>query len=192
MASPLRGVRRRSLARKRGAFFAKVVGKVTGFPVIYMGQGFSPKGDKERFVLPADIRKIVAEASDNINEMLVAKHEEWPCLFACGTSYKNQLAEEIRLKHAADVAAGRPSTRARDALVFGNLTRVAFDNSGRFILPAHMRGQATITDALYIHGTMDYFTLWSPDVLMAQTGDEWIGPKASCESYLAAVGRARK
>ncbi|NOW44458.1 MraZ protein [Novosphingobium sp. SG751A] len=169
------------------------MGGVTGFPVIYMGQGFSPKGDKERFVLPADIRKIVAEASDNINEMLVARHEEWPCLFACGTSYRNQLAEEIRVKHAADVAAGRPSTRARDALVFGNLTRVAFDNSGRFILPAHMRAQASITDGLYIHGTMDYFTLWSPEVLMAMAGDEWIGPKASCESYLAAAGgRARK
>jgi MraZ protein len=26
---------------------------VTGKPVIYSGQGFSPKGDKDRFVLPA-------------------------------------------------------------------------------------------------------------------------------------------
>ncbi len=59
----------------RGHFSGGHAG-VTGSPVIYIGQGFSPKGDKERFVLPADVRKIVTEASANQNVMLAAKHEE--------------------------------------------------------------------------------------------------------------------
>jgi MraZ protein len=158
-----------------------------------MGQGFSPKGDKERFVLPADIRKIVSEASGNLTEMLVAKHEEWDCLIACGTSYSQQLADEIRAEHAAAMANGLPSQRSKRALLFGSLVKVNFDGSGRFILPQHLKQQARISDSIYIHGTLDYFTIWSPDVLNEQTGPEWIGPQASCASFAATGGgRGRK
>ncbi len=176
----------------RGHFSGGHAG-VTGSPVIYIGQGFSPKGDKERFVLPADVRKIVTEASANQNVMLAAKHEEWDCLFACGTSYSQQLAEEIRAEHAQAIAHGQPSQRSKRSLLFGSLMQVNFDNSGRFVLPAHLKQQARITDALYIHGTLDFFTLWSPEVLMEQQGPEWIGPQASCASFLAAANsRGRK
>ena len=165
---------------------------VTGIPVIYMGQGFSPKGDKERFVLPADVRRIVAEASANQTVMLVAKDEEWDCLIACGTSYSHQLAEEIRAERAAALAKGVPAPRSKRALMFGSFVQVNFDTSGRFVLPPHLKQQVGITDSVYIHGTLDYFTIWSPEVLARQEGPEWEGPKASCASLMANGGRARK
>jgi len=157
-----------------------------------MGQGFSPKGDKERFVLPADVRRIVTEASTNQTLMLVAKDDEWECLIACGTSYTQQLAEEIRAERAAALAKGQAVTRSKRQLLFGSFAQVNFDTSGRFVLPPHLKQPVGITDAIYIHGTMDYFTIWAPDVLMRQTGPEWDGAKATCASLMAAGGRGRK
>jgi len=161
---------------------------VAGLPVLYRGQGFSPKGDKERFVLPADIRRIVTEASGTLNEMLVARDEEWNCLIACGTSYLDQLAEEIRAERAAALAVGHPAARSKRALLFGSFVQVNFDNSGRFILPTSMKQRVGITDAIYIHGTMDYFTIWAPEVLAQQEGPEWDGPKDNCAAQIAAAG----
>jgi MraZ protein len=157
-----------------------------------MGQGFSPKGDKERFVLPADIRRIVSEASHKETVMLVAKDDEWNCLIACGLSYSDQLAEEIRAERAAALANGQPVLRSKRQLLFGSFMRVNFDTSGRFVLPPNLKARAQITDSIYIHGTMDYFTIWSPEVLMAQEGPEWDGAKDSCASQMAMSGRGRK
>ncbi len=42
--------------------------------VIYSGQGFSQKGEKNRFVLPPAFRKAVAESSDG-KVLCLAKHE---------------------------------------------------------------------------------------------------------------------
>jgi MraZ protein len=165
---------------------------VAGLPVIYMGQGFSPKGDKERFVLPADVRRIVAEASNEKTVMLVAKDEQWECLMASGLSYGQQLAEEIRAERAAALANGEPMLRSKRQTMFGSLVQVNFDNSGRFVLPPHLKAQVGIEDAIYVHGMMDYFAIWAPDVLMRQEGAEWDGAKATCASLMTASGRGRK
>jgi MraZ protein len=161
-------------------------------PVIYIGQGFSPKGDKDRFVLPADVRKLVTDASGDKNIMVVGKHEEWDCLICCGTSYSTQLAGEIRDEHQLALSNGLSSNRSRRSLQLGNLMPVSFDNSGRFVLPAHFKAIAGISDAIYIHGSLDFFTLWSPDVLAAQQGPEWLVPQATCASYQSSAARGRK
>jgi len=78
-------------------------------------------------------------------------------------------------------------------LLFGSFVQVNFDNSGRFILPAAMKQRVGIADAIYIHGTMDYFTIWSPEVLARMEGAEWDGPKDNCAAQMAAAGgRGRK
>ena len=135
----------------------------------------------------------MTEASGALNEMHVARDDEWDCLIACGTSYLDQLAEEIRAERAAALAHGQPITRSKRQLLFGSFVQVNFDNSGRFILPAAMKQRVGITDAIYIHGTMDYFTIWSPEVLARMEGAEWDGPKDNCAAQIAAAGgRGRK
>jgi len=165
---------------------------VTDGSVLYMGQHFSPKGDKDRFVLSADIRRIITDASANQSTMLAAKHESWNCLIACGTSYSQQLAEEIRAERAAALAKGQPTPQSLRVLMFGSFANINFDSSGRFVLPAHLKAQVGITDSIYIHGTLDYFTIWSPQVLAAQDGPEWDSVKATCASVMATSTRARK
>jgi len=167
--------------------------KVAGSPVHCRGQGFSPKGDKERFVLPADIRRIVTEASGNLNEMLVARDAEWTCLIACGTSYLDQLAEEILAERAAALANGQPAHRSKRQLLFGSFAQVNFDNSGRFILPAPMKQRVNIVDGIYIHGAMDYFHIWAPDELYKMEGPEWDDLKDDYAAQMAAASsRGRK
>jgi MraZ protein len=161
-------------------------------PVTYLGQGFSLKGDKDRFVLPADVRRVITQASENQDVMMVARHEEWDCLIACGTTYIDQLADEIRAEHEAAVKNGQKSDRARRSLIFGLFQPVSFDKSGRFTLSAQQRQLGSITDSIYFHGAMDYFTIWAPEVLAKQDGPEWIGPRISCAGYAAAPGRGRK
>ena len=59
-----------------------------------------------------------------------------------------------------------------------------FDDSGRFVMPDHLRTLGNIDDGLYFQGGGRFFTLWNPEEL-AQMGDDWAGAKAACESFLS-------
>lgn len=175
-----------------GVLCGGVSAGVTDGSVLYFGQGFSLRGDKDRFVLNADLRRLICDASGKQNVMMVAKDQMWPCLIATGTSYIHQLAEEIKAERAAALARGEKLERSKRQILFGDLMPVNFDNSGRFVLPAELRKRAGITNAVYIHGMMDFFTIWAPEVLEQQEGDEWQGAKDSCAARMAEGGRGRK
>ena len=161
-------------------------------PVIYGGQGFSPKGDKFRYVLPANFRKLVTESSRGENTLYVTRHESWNCLIGFGKSYCEKLDAEIDRDHEMAVRAGQPFDRAARDLVFGNIVEIAYDNSGRLIIPAYLREIAGIDDQVYFHATRETFTMWAPDVLDRQEGSQWAVAKAACASFMNSAGRGRK
>jgi MraZ protein len=177
-------------ARKHGATAGGK--RVTGGPSNYWGQGFSPRGDKSRFVLPTDFRPTVREASGNTPTLCLDKHHKLPCLVGFGLSRADSFAEQIRHEERIAIERGEPfDADERAAQLYGFL-RTKFDDSGRFILPDHLAEQAQVGAALYFHGGGANFTIWAPDVLFTM-GPGWDSAKATCRSLMAdAAGRGPK
>lgn len=165
---------------------------LAGSPVIYGGHGFSPKGDKGRYVLPAHFRKLVTESSSGENTLYVTKHDSWNCLVGFGKSYNDKLASEIDRDHEMALRGGQPFDLAARDLAFGNIVDIAYDNSGRLIVPTYLREIVDIDDHVYFHATRETFTMWAPDVLEQQDGPQWAVAKAACASFLNGAGRGRK
>jgi MraZ protein len=157
---------------------------VTGKPVIYSGQGLSPKGDKDRFVLPAAFRKAVTESSGGKGLLLVSKHDKWDCLIGYGLSRRDGF--EVQLDREEEMAARTGQMFDRDMRSFQlyDCAEISFDGSGRFIIPAHLRALGGLTDSIYIQGAGAFFTLWSPEVLARQEGPQWASAQAACASLI--------
>lgn len=157
---------------------------VAGVPSNYWGQGFSPRGEKSRFVLPADFRATVKAASGDQRILCLDKHARHPCLVGFGLSRAESFADQIAHEEAVALQRGEdfdPDMRA--AQLYGFI-RTSFDESGRFVLPDHLGEQAAIGDALYFHGGGSSFTIWSPEVLF-EMGPGWDSAKATCRALMA-------
>lgn len=164
---------------------------VAAGPVTFTGQGFSPKGDKDRFVLPASFRKLVTESSENQNLLLVTLHPVYNCLQGYGTSYRDRQARLIEERAQSAFLAGEEFNADSVNAAFGDAVEVAYDNSGRLIIPAHLRDIAGITDAIYFHGFRDTFLMWAPEVLAEETDRQWLVARSACAS-LTAAAKGRK
>ena len=88
--------------------------RVTGGPSNYWGQGFSPRGDKSRFVLPADFRATVLAASGQSPTLCLDKHHKLPCLVGFGLSRAEAFADQFG-QRCAQRPAGRPGRGPRSA-----------------------------------------------------------------------------
>ena len=165
-------------------FYRRGAAGVTGLPVIYSGQGFSPKGDKERYLLPAPFRKAVTESSAGKNLLLVAKHPTWECLVGYGESRRAGLMAEIDRDHELATRAGQPFDRDMRYFQMFDCAEIGFDNSGRFVIPAHLKALVGIGESIYLQGSGPFFTLWAPDVLARQQGPHWASAQAACASLM--------
>jgi MraZ protein len=165
---------------------------VAGVPSNYFGNGFSPRGDKSRFVLPTDFRATVQAASDNAQILCLDLHAKLPCLVGFGLSRANAFGDQILHEERVALERGEPfDPDERAAQLYGFL-RTKFDDSGRFILPEHLAEQAQVGDALYFHGGGSHFTIWAPDVLFTM-GAGWDSAKATCRALIAdGAGRGRR
>lgn len=158
--------------------------RVTGVPSKYWGQGFSPRGEKSRFVLPADFRNTVRTASGDQRILCLDKHHKLPCLVGFGLSRAESFADQILHEERVALERGEPfDPDERAAQLYGFL-RTTFDELGRFVLPDHLAEQAQVGEALYFHGGGSNFTIWSPDVLFAM-GPGWDSAKATCRALMA-------
>ena len=175
-----------SLGRGRGHWVADA-------PVIFSGHGFSPQGDKCRYLLPPHLRKIVTQSSGNQNLLFVTRHESWNCLIGFGRSYYEKLHSEIDRDHEMAIRAGLPFDRAARDLIFGDVAETSYDASGRVILPAYLRKIVGIDDGpIYFHAARELFTMWAPAVLEAQEGSQWMVARAACASFMAGQTRGRR
>ena len=67
---------------------------VVGERFSYRGQGFSLQREKNRFVLPAPIRKTVRESSGK-TLLCLTRHDRWKCLTGFGLSRADDFDAEI-------------------------------------------------------------------------------------------------
>lgn len=146
----------------------------------FSGQAFSPAGDKGRFVLPPLFRSAVKDSSDG-KVLCLDKHPRFTCLVGFGLSRMGEL--EQQLDREEDRAGPEFDRDTRAQQLFG-FARVPFDDSGRFVLPDHLRMLANIGDALFFQGGGRSFTIWNPAELM-NMDDAWAAAKAACSQFQA-------
>ena len=160
-------------------------------PIRYNGKGFSLRGEKNRFVLPACLRKDVIASSGGERILCLIKHDRWPCLTGFGRSRIDAFDEILDKLEEKATRIGKDFDRdARSMLLYG-YEEVPFDQSGRFVLSEDLSDMGKIGDEVFFHGAGEFLTLWNPDELYAM-GDEVAAAQASCRKWQSDAAKARK
>lgn len=149
----------------------------------YSGQAYSPAGDKSRFVLPPLFRKAVKESSDG-RVLCLAKHDRWNCLIGFGLSRKDELEAQLDREEERAIRLTQDFDRDLRAMQLFGFVELPFDDSGRFVMPDHLRTLGRVEDGLYFQGAGRFFTIWNPAEL-AQMGGEWESAQAACANLVA-------
>jgi MraZ protein len=158
---------------------------MAGQPLIYRGQGFSLRRDKNRFVLPNLFRGTVRESSQ-APVLCLAKHDRWPCLVGYGLSRVNEFETLIEQEREFAMKSGQPFDRDMLAMTLYNYHEVPFDGSGRFVLPEDLATLAEVDDQLYFQGAGQYFFVFAPAALAAMGEPQFKGAQVSCASLASA------
>ncbi|MDP3550710.1 MAG: division/cell wall cluster transcriptional repressor MraZ [Novosphingobium sp.] len=165
--------------------------RVTGGPVNLVGQGFSPRGEKGRFVLPADFRADIFTASANARVLCLDKHPRLPCLTGFGLSRLADFAAEIDREEEKKLRLGQDFDRdAAEGQVYG-FYRASYDDSGRFVLPDYLSELGQVEDGLYFHGGGRQITIWNPRILFEQ-GEAWAIAQAGCRAKMAEAAKGKR
>lgn len=133
----------------------------------YRGTFFSARGEKDRFVLPSDFRKIVTDSSGDKRLLCLSREDRFPCLIGYGLSRQDEIDDQIDREEELANARGERFDRdlaelSSSAMVF----ETGFDASGRFIFPPHARILANIGDQAVFVGSRSQFQIWDPDTLL--------------------------
>jgi MraZ protein len=149
----------------------------------YRGPGFSLQREKNRFVLPAQLRSMVKQSSGGPMVCLV-KHPDWTCIEGFGFSHVDEIEADIDRAEAHAKDKGLPFNKQLRLAQLNIMSEVPFDGSGRFVMPNSLMSVARIEKELFFHGIGDSFLIWNPDELM-QMGEGWEAIKAACEDERA-------
>ncbi len=164
---------------------------VAGRLFSYSGQGFSLQGDKGRFVLPPQLRKMVRESSGGTKVLCLAKHDRWNCLTGFGLSRREDFEAQLEREEANALQRGAEFDRDLRAVQLYGFCEVPFDDSGRFVMPDHLIELGRVGDRLFFQGAGAFFTLWNPDELAAM-GVGWEGAQAACAGLAGDAVKGRK
>jgi MraZ protein len=160
-------------------------------PIRYNGKGFSLRGEKNRFALPASLRKEVIASSGGERTLCLMKHHAWPCLSGFGLSRIETFDALIAQEQQRKTELRQDFDRDAYSMSLYSYEDIPFDASGRFILPDDLSDAGKIGDEVFFHGAGDFFTLWNPSELYGM-GPQFDGPKASCRKWQADAAKGRK
>lgn len=150
----------------------------------YNGQAYSLAGEKGRFVLPPAFRKAVKESSGGNRTLCLAAHDRFDCLIGFGLSRTEKLDAQLDREEERAIRLNQHDfdREVRAAQLFG-FEQLPFDDSGRFVMPEHLRDLGKVDGGLYFQGAGDFFFIWSPAEL-ARMGTEWKGAQAACAKLI--------
>ena len=160
-------------------------------PSGYSGQGFSPRGDKGRYVLPPAFRNAIAPGERDPRTLCLAKHDRWNCLTGFGLSRTDSFEMQLGREEESALRLGREFDRELRSIQLWTFSEIPFDASGRFVLPEHLAELCGIDGAICFLGGGAFFTLWAPKQLYA-AGDAWAGQQALCRKLEADAKGKRK
>ena len=164
--------------------------KVENRRIRYNGQGFSLRGEKDRFVLPPEFRKALRDSGDGDRVLCLQVHETLPALVAFGLSRESELDNQLDREEEIALQRGTAFNRQLRASQLFGFTRLPFDDSGRFVMPPRFLKAARIDDALFFQGAGSEFLIFNPAEL-AGLGDEWNHAKIGCEDCEAQARAAK-
>lgn len=154
-------------------------------PGAYSGYAYSPAGDKGRFVLPPTFRKAVKESSGGSKTLCLAVHDKFDCLVGFGLSRIEQLQQRLDDEKITARETRDPDfdydTRAQQLFGFEQLP---FDDSGRFVMPEHLKELGNVGEGLFCQGAGDFFLIWNPAEL-ERMGPAYKGAQAACGKLVA-------
>ena len=159
----------------------------------YSGQGFSPRGEKGRYVLPPAFRNAIAPDAADTRILCLAKHDRWNCLTGFGLARTENFEAQLDREEDNAVRLQKEFDRELRETQLWTFVEVPFDASGRFILPEHLAELVAIDDAICFLGGGQAFTLWAPNQLY-RMGEGWEGQQAICrklEGDAAAKGKRK-
>ncbi|MEE4537099.1 MAG: division/cell wall cluster transcriptional repressor MraZ [Erythrobacter sp.] len=159
-------------------------------PGQYNGKAFSLLGDKGRFVLPPAFRKAVKDSSGGAKTLCLASHEKFDCLIGFGLARAETLHQQLDREEERAIRLGDTEfdRDVRAQQLFG-FEQLPFDDSGRFVMPDHLRELGKIDAELYFHGAGDFFFVWNPEEL-ARQGPAFKDAQATC-ARMAADAQAK-
>ena len=135
--------------------------------ILYSGNAFSVADGKGRFVLPLEMRKLVAQASGGQNRLCLSVHFDNGCATGFGLSHKQFLFDEVEKLERQAYEAGRDfNADLERENRLGTIEDVNFDDGGRFFLHPDIKEEAGITDAVFFYGVGRYFQIWKPEALV--------------------------
>lgn len=148
-------------------------------PAGYSGQGFSPRGEKGRYVLPPAFRNAIAPTTGDARTLCLAKHDRWNCLTGFGLARTESFDMQAGREEDNAIRLGKEFDRELRLTQLWSFSEVPFDASGRFVLPDHLAELCAIGEGICFLGGGQFFTLWAPKQLYAM-GQGWEGPQAMC------------
>jgi MraZ protein len=139
--------------------------------VDYQGKGIGLVDDKGRVAIPATLRNILAKNAPRDDgkdggTVIIAPHPDYRCLIAYDPGYLKVLRQRLeRLDEQNVEKLGRHDHNLMDRA--GGAEPLPFDGSGRFIMPAFERRYARIDKVAFFYGSLNWITIWSPELLIA-------------------------
>lgn len=149
-------------------------------PAGYRGQGFSLRGEKDRFVLPPAFRKVFADLGDDKTLCLI-KHESYPCLAGFGLSRTENFEDLLDTEAEAALRRGVDFNRDLRSMQLWGFDEISFDQSGRFTLRDHVAKLGGLSEEIYFQGGGQFIYLWNPDSLYSM-GAGFEGAQATCRA----------
>jgi len=151
----------------RGVFCALRTGSDVALDHLFQGSALNAVDGKGRVSIPSFLRSVIERRGD-AKTIVLAKHENFPCLSAYDPAYaalKHAKLERLLEKEETSPEA-QLEYQQRNLMAFAATEEVPYDSSGRIVFPPMMRRKGQIGDLALFLGTGETFQIWSPQLLL--------------------------
>lgn len=134
---------------------------------LFQGSALNAVDAKGRVSIPAFLRAVI-ERRGETKTIVLAKHENFPCLSAYDPAYaalKHSKLERLLEKEETNPDAAL-EYQQRNLMAFGATEEVPYDSSGRILMPPMMRRKGQIDELVLFLGAGETFQVWNPDLLL--------------------------
>ena len=151
----------------RGVFCALRTGSDVALDHLFQGSALNAVDGKGRVSIPSFLRSVIERRGD-AKTIVLAKHENFPCLSAYDPAYaalKHAKLERLLEKEETSPEA-QLEYQQRNLMAFAATEEVPYDSSGRIVFPPMMRRKGQIGDLALFLATGETFQIWSPQLLL--------------------------
>ena len=136
---------------------------------LFQGSALNAVDAKGRVSVPAFLRSVIERRGDS-KTIVLAKHENFPCLSAYDPAYaalKHAKLERLLEKEETDPQA-QLEYQQRNLMAFAATEETPYDSSGRVLFPPMMRRKGQIEDLALFLGAGETFQVWNPRLFLAE------------------------